>query len=81
MSDDTDSSPYQQRLVYGPLVSCAHFCHTRVLFLVSVAVGMTDNSYIVIEKRELTVSVAFTAISLFSMLRTPLNIIPTFVRS
>nr|XP_018259698.1 ATP-binding cassette transporter [Kwoniella dejecticola CBS 10117]OBR81856.1 ATP-binding cassette transporter [Kwoniella dejecticola CBS 10117] len=35
--------------------------------------------YIVIAKRELTVSVAFTAISLFSMLRMPLNVIPTFV--
>ncbi|WVQ70586.1 hypothetical protein IAR50_000105 [Cryptococcus sp. DSM 104548] len=35
--------------------------------------------YIVIEKRELTVSVAFTAISLFTMLRLPLNIIPTYV--
>ncbi|WVR08508.1 hypothetical protein IAU60_005563 [Kwoniella sp. DSM 27419] len=35
--------------------------------------------YIVIEKRELTVSVAFTAISLFQMLRMPLNVIPTFV--
>ncbi|WVQ85985.1 hypothetical protein IAT38_008153 [Cryptococcus sp. DSM 104549] len=35
--------------------------------------------YIVIEKRELTVSVAFTAISLFSMLRMPLNVIPTYV--
>nr|XP_019008083.1 ATP-binding cassette transporter [Kwoniella pini CBS 10737]OCF46864.1 ATP-binding cassette transporter [Kwoniella pini CBS 10737] len=34
--------------------------------------------YIVIAKRELTVSVAFTAISLFSMLRMPLNVIPTF---
>lgn len=30
-------------------------------------------------KRDLTVSVAFTAISLFSMLRMPLNVIPTFV--
>jgi hypothetical protein len=30
-------------------------------------------------KRDLTVSVAFTAISLFSMLRLPLNVIPTFV--
>lgn len=30
-------------------------------------------------KQELTVSVAFTAISLFSMLRMPLNVIPTFV--
>ncbi|TYJ55637.1 hypothetical protein B9479_003669 [Cryptococcus floricola] len=35
--------------------------------------------FIVIEKRELTVSVAFTAISLFTMLRLPLNIIPTYV--
>nr|ODN96123.1 ATP-binding cassette transporter [Cryptococcus depauperatus CBS 7855] len=35
--------------------------------------------YIVIEKRDLTVSVAFTAISLFTMLRLPLNIIPTYV--
>ncbi|KAK8850432.1 hypothetical protein IAR55_004350 [Kwoniella newhampshirensis] len=34
--------------------------------------------YIVIAKRELTVSIAFTAISLFGMLRMPLNIIPTF---
>jgi len=38
-------------------------------------------SYIVIEKRELTVSVAFTAISLFSMLAMPLNVIPTYVSS
>ncbi|KAK4688623.1 hypothetical protein P7C73_g1481, partial [Tremellales sp. Uapishka_1] len=35
--------------------------------------------FIVIEKRELTVSVAFTSISLFSMLRMPLNVIPTFI--
>ncbi|WVF67988.1 hypothetical protein IAT40_002750 [Kwoniella sp. CBS 6097] len=35
--------------------------------------------YIAIEKRELTVSVAFTAISLFSMLRLPLNVIPSFI--
>ncbi|WRT70588.1 uncharacterized protein IL334_007586 [Kwoniella shivajii] len=35
--------------------------------------------YIFVAKRELTVSVAFTAISLFSMLRMPLNVIPTFV--
>jgi hypothetical protein len=33
----------------------------------------------VIAKRELTVAIAFTSISLFSMLRMPLNIIPTFV--
>lgn len=38
-----------------------------------------EHSYIVIEKKELTVSVAFTAINLFNMLRTPLNVIPTFV--
>lgn len=37
------------------------------------------DSYIVIEKRDLTVSVAFTAISLFTMLRLPLNIIPSYV--
>lgn len=36
-------------------------------------------SYIVIAQRELTVSVAFTAISLFTMLRMPLNVIPTYV--
>jgi hypothetical protein len=36
-------------------------------------------SYIFIAQRELTVSVAFTAISLFSMVRMPLNVIPTFV--
>ncbi|KGB75304.2 ATP-binding cassette transporter [Cryptococcus deuterogattii R265] len=35
--------------------------------------------YIVIEKRDLTVSVAFTAISLFTMLRLPLNIIPSYI--
>ncbi|EIW69963.1 hypothetical protein TREMEDRAFT_38635 [Tremella mesenterica DSM 1558] len=35
--------------------------------------------YIVIEKRELTVSVAFTSVSLFTMLRMPLNILPTFI--
>ena len=39
----------------------------------------TDGIYIVIEKRDLRVSVAFTSISLFSMLRLPLNVIPTFV--
>jgi hypothetical protein len=38
-------------------------------------------SYIFIAQRELTVSVAFTAISLFSMVRMPLNVIPTFVSS
>ncbi|OWZ59696.1 ATP-binding cassette transporter [Cryptococcus neoformans c45] len=37
------------------------------------------DSYIVIEKRDLTVSVAFTAISLFTMLRLPLNIIPSYI--
>jgi hypothetical protein len=36
-------------------------------------------SYIVIAGRELTVSVAFTSISLFSMLQMPLNVIPTYV--
>ena len=36
-------------------------------------------SYIFIAQRELTVSIAFTAISLFSMVRQPLNVIPTFV--
>ena len=36
-------------------------------------------SFIFIAQRELTVSVAFTAISLFSMVRQPLNVIPTFV--
>lgn len=35
--------------------------------------------YIIIEKRDLTVSVAFTAISLFTMLRLPLNIIPSYI--
>ena len=35
--------------------------------------------YIVIAKQELTVAVAFTSISLFSMLRMPLNAIPTFL--
>lgn len=39
------------------------------------------HSYIVIAQRELTVSVAFTAISLFNMLQMPLNVIPTFVSS
>lgn len=37
------------------------------------------SSFIVIAKRELTVSIAFTAISLFTMVRMPLNIIPTYV--
>ncbi|ORY29629.1 putative ATP-binding cassette transporter protein YOR1 [Naematelia encephala] len=36
-------------------------------------------SFIVIEKKELTTSVAFTSISLFTMLRMPLNIIPVYV--
>lgn len=36
-------------------------------------------SFIFIAQRELTVSVAFTAISLFTMVRMPLNVIPTFV--
>ncbi|KAL7422691.1 hypothetical protein Q5752_001982 [Cryptotrichosporon argae] len=36
-------------------------------------------SFIVIEKRELTVSIAFTSISLFSMLRMPLNSIPSCI--
>lgn len=45
----------------------------------SIKQDIADNSYIVIMKRDLTVSVAFTAISLFSMLRLPLNVIPTFV--
>ena len=40
---------------------------------------MLSISYIVIEKRDLTVSVAFTSISLFSMLQLPLNVIPTYV--
>ncbi|ORX41111.1 hypothetical protein BD324DRAFT_613230 [Kockovaella imperatae] len=35
--------------------------------------------FIVIEKKELTVSVAFTSISLFTMLRLPLNVIPTYI--
>lgn len=37
-------------------------------------------SFIVFMKRDLTVSIAFTSISLFSMLRMPLNVIPTYVR-
>ncbi|KAL7409478.1 hypothetical protein BDY24DRAFT_218614 [Mrakia frigida] len=36
-------------------------------------------SFVQIQKRELTVSVAFTALSLFSMLRQPLNNLPEFV--
>jgi hypothetical protein len=40
---------------------------------------LTRGSYIFIAQRELTVSIAFTAISLFSMVRMPLNVIPTFV--
>ncbi|CDZ98657.1 multidrug resistance-associated abc transporter [Phaffia rhodozyma] len=38
-------------------------------------------SFIKLEKGELTIGVAFTSLSLFSMLRGPLNIIPMFVVS
>lgn len=37
------------------------------------------DSYVLVAKQDLTVSVAFTAISLFGMLRMPLNFIPVFV--
>ncbi len=58
--------------------------HPAVLLFVRMrrsmpSLRLTRNSYIVIEKRELTVSVAFTSISLFTMVRMPLNIIPTYV--
>lgn len=43
--------------------------------------GLAENSYIVVAKEELTVAVAFTAISLFAMLRMPLNVVPTYVRT
>lgn len=36
-------------------------------------------SYIYIAKKELTISVAFTALALFNMLRTPLNAVPMFI--
>lgn len=36
-------------------------------------------AYVVVAQRELTVSIAFTAISLFTMVRMPLNTIPTFI--
>ena len=59
------------------------FRNPYILFLVGCLSCSTrpdcQYSYIAIEKRELTVSVAFTALSLFTMLQMPLNVIPTYV--
>jgi hypothetical protein len=56
------------------------FLQVRGLICVYKTQWLIGDSFIFIAQRELTVSVAFTAISLFSMVRMPLNVIPTFVR-
>lgn len=58
---------------------CAHSRHFGRFLLVRCGIAGADTSYIVIAKRELTVANAFTSISLFTMLRAPLNVLPTFV--
>lgn len=62
------------------LVTLISFYRCVVRVFVYEAQWLICYSFIFIAQRELTVSVAFTAISLFSMVRMPLNVIPTFVR-
>ena len=82
--DELTASFYQLGVLFATVVHRAHSGHSHLLLLVSCLGKLMDqltSSFIVIEKRELTVSVAFTSVSLFTMLRMPLNVLPTFVRS
>lgn len=54
--------------------------HPQRLLLVSHwTIDLTDQSYIYFAKKDLTISVAFTALMLFNMLRTPMNAVPMFI--
>ncbi|KAI0065886.1 multidrug resistance-associated ABC transporter [Artomyces pyxidatus] len=55
-------------VMFSMVWSCAPVLVSVISFLVFVMQG-----------NELTVSIAFTAIALFNMIRTPLNIVPTFL--
>jgi hypothetical protein len=65
-------------LEHCPSPGHPHLVLQASLFFIEIVTRLIV-SYIFIAQRELTVSVAFTAISLFSMVRMPLNVIPTFV--
>jgi len=80
----TTTSAVEQSLLFPLVEPGAYFGDASIVFLVRGSLFLLCltliNSYIVVAKKELTVSIAFTAISLFSMLRMPLNVIPTYVR-